>query len=348
VEREPNDNAGTAVTLNAGRQTSSGWIDRRNDRDWYAFTAKEKQVIRLEVLARRIGSRLDAVLRVLDSAGKELAKNDDAIAQDSRLLFTAPTAGTYYAEVTSVSGRGDDDFRYLLEIGDPLPAGFSLTVAPDNPTAPAGAAVPVTVTASRSGYNGEISLRVEGLPAGVSASPAVIPAGKNSTLLTLSAPSGASPAFGSIRIVGTAKIDDRTVEAVAQPEELYQPPLTNQPDQRRTRPTELFIAAVGAPPRFTLTAPATLEVKAGEKVETTLKLARTPMFKGKVAITVLGLPANVTVSALTIDEKSSEGKITLTAAKNAVVGAAPLSFQGASEGISVSTPVVLLTLHPAK
>ncbi len=348
VEHEPNNDLKTATPISASPQMVSGWMDQNQDRDLFTFIAKEKQVVRLEVLARRLGSRLDAVLRVLDSTGKELAKNDDAVAQDPRLIFTAPAAGAYFVEIVSVSGRGDDDYRYLLEIGNPPPPGFALTVTPDNPTAPAGAAVPLTINAVRSGYNGEIALRVEGLPNGVVASPASLPAGKNSTLMTLSAPSGIAPSFAPIRLIGSAKIGESAVEVVARPQESYQPPLTNQPNQRQARSTEFFIAAAGTAPKFLLSAPATAQIKAAEKAEVVIKLTRAGMFKGKVAVTVLGLPPNVTASALTIDEKNPEGKITLTAAKNAATGVSPLVFQGASEGLTVSAPVSMVTVLAPK
>jgi hypothetical protein len=89
-------------------------------------------------------------------------------------------------------------------------------------------------------------------------------------------------------------------------------------------------------------------LKAGEKAEVVVKLTKTGTLKGKVALTVLGLPNKVIASALTIDEKNSEGKITLTAAKDAAVGPSDLVFQGASEGVTVSSPATLLTVLAAK
>ena len=62
----------------------------------------------LDVLARRIGSRLHPVLRVLDASGQELASNEGAVGKDSRLTFTPPATGEYLVEVRSLSGRGDD------------------------------------------------------------------------------------------------------------------------------------------------------------------------------------------------------------------------------------------------
>jgi hypothetical protein len=188
VEKEPNPDPKAPTHLGTVPAVASGCIDRQGDRDTFAFQTREKQPVLLDVHARRLGSRLDPVLRVLDGTGKELMNNDDGVGKDSRLTFTPPAAGVYFAEVRSLSSRGGDAYFYRLELRDPPPPDFSLRVTPDSLTAPAGAAVAVTVTAQRQGYNGEIALRLDGLPPGVSASPAVLRQGQTSAILTLSAP----------------------------------------------------------------------------------------------------------------------------------------------------------------
>ncbi len=62
--------------------------------------AGERRVF--EVEARRCGSAIDPVLRIIDGAGKQLARNDDApgAGLDARLDFTFPSEGNYYVEVT--------------------------------------------------------------------------------------------------------------------------------------------------------------------------------------------------------------------------------------------------------
>lgn len=345
-EQEPNDTPRAADVPVPVR--AAGWIDHAGDRDVFPFKAAEKQVLVLDVLARRIGSRLDSVLRVLDVQGKELANNDDGVGRDARLTFTAPAAGTYFAEVRSLSGRGGDDRFYVLRVTEPAVPDFTLAVTPDNPVAPAGAAGVLTVTAQRAGYTGEIALRLEGLPAGVTASPAALRAGQNSALLTLAAPAGAAFAFSPLRVIGTATINGKPVERVATPQESYQPPLA-QPTQKQNRPTELLLTAVGPAPPYTLTLPAgPREVKAGDKLELTVQVQRKPMYKEAVAVTVLGLPANVTASALTINGDKTEGKITLTTNGKTAPGPGMIVLQGNAKNVLVAAPAVPLTVLPAK
>lgn len=346
AEHEPNDTAMAAGRLPGFPWAVSGCIDRRGDRDTYAFAAKEKEPVLVDVIARRVGSRLDSVVRVRDAKGKELASNDDALGRDARLVFTPPATGEYFAEVRSLSGRGGDEFYYRLELRKPPAPDFSLQVTPDNPAVPAGAATVVTVTARRLGYNGPIQLRLEGLPAGVAVSPAVVAAGQNSALFTLSAPAGTALAGSQFRLVGTAAIDGKNVERVAEGAERYQPPLTNQPQQTRLRATEMTVAAVAAAPPFTVQPAGPAEVKAGQKVEWTVKLARAPMYKEQVAVTLLGLPPNVTASALTLKPDQAEGKITLTTTDKAPPGDYHLVVQGTAKNRVVAAPAAPLKITP--
>ena len=75
------------------------------------------------------------------------------------------------------------------------------------------------------GFGGAVALKIEGLPPGVTASPAAIAAGSPSGQFTLTAEPAAMPgAMGQVRIVGTGKIGDKEVERVAQPTEGLPPP----------------------------------------------------------------------------------------------------------------------------
>lgn len=347
-EREPNNDVKSAARNPALPLRASGRIDAGGDRDLFAFTAKEKQALSVDLQARRIGSRLDSVIRVLDATGKELASNDDAVGRDSRITFTAPAAGEYFAEVRSLSGKGGDDYFYLLRIGDPPAPDFALSLTPDNPTAPGGGAVVLTVTADRRGYAGDIQLRAENLPAGVTASTGAVRSGQNSAILTLTAASGTPLAYTPIRVVGTASIGGQEVTHVAVGQEKYQPPLAT-PQQIQSRDTELLVAAAGPEPPYLLTlAPGPSELRAGEKLELTVKCARKAPYKEAVVVTVSGLPPNVTASALTINGDKTEGKVTLSAGGKAPVGPAMIAVQGTAKTVLVATPALPLTVLPAK
>ena len=95
--------------------------------DFFKFTGHAGQRLSAEVFARRLGSPLDAVIRLLDANGRELAYSDDegGIGADSRLAIEFPADGVYYVEIRDIRYQGAGNFRYRLRLGD-----FPLVTAP--------------------------------------------------------------------------------------------------------------------------------------------------------------------------------------------------------------------------
>lgn len=90
------------------------------DRDVYRFQARRGQRLVLEVEARRLGSALDPVLRVLDAGREQIAINDDApaLGADCRLDLTFADDGEYYAVVHDARFSRQEKNHYRLKIGD--------------------------------------------------------------------------------------------------------------------------------------------------------------------------------------------------------------------------------------
>ncbi len=89
------------------------------ERDVYRVYGKAGERRVFEVEARRCGSAIDPVLRILDGSGKQLARNDDApgAGLDARLDFTFPTEGNYYVEVTDARFSTQAQNFYRLKMG---------------------------------------------------------------------------------------------------------------------------------------------------------------------------------------------------------------------------------------
>lgn len=108
-------------------------------RNFYKFTAAAGQVLSFEVVARRLGSPLDPMVRILDTNGRELAYSDDApgLGGDSRLSHTFAAAGDYFVEVRDIRYQGGGNFNYRLRIGNfpcvntPYPLGVKRGTAAD-------------------------------------------------------------------------------------------------------------------------------------------------------------------------------------------------------------------------
>jgi hypothetical protein len=92
--------------------------------DYYRFVARKGQRVSVEVVAARLGSQLDPVVRLLDAAGHELAWCDDApgAGSDCRLAHTFAADGTCLIELRDANYEGGPAYRYRLRVGDfPLP-----------------------------------------------------------------------------------------------------------------------------------------------------------------------------------------------------------------------------------
>jgi hypothetical protein len=88
--------------------------------DYYNFTAAKGQRVSVEVVARRLGSALDPVVRLLTTAGRELAYSDDepGLSGDSRLAIVIPEDGTYLLELRDIQYTGGAGHRYRLRVGN--------------------------------------------------------------------------------------------------------------------------------------------------------------------------------------------------------------------------------------
>ena len=113
-----NDTPETAQPLPAANVTVNGTL-RGAERDIFRVQAKagEKRVFEIE--ARRCGSAIDPVIRVMDGQGKLLARSEDAalVGLDARLEVTFPAAGYYYVEVHDARFSAQAANFYRLKAG---------------------------------------------------------------------------------------------------------------------------------------------------------------------------------------------------------------------------------------
>ena len=86
---------------------------------YFKFDAGKGQRISLDVVARRLGSSLDPLIRVLDPTGRELAYLDDSpgLEGDCQMIFTPPAKGTYIVELRDTVYGGGPGHRYRLRMG---------------------------------------------------------------------------------------------------------------------------------------------------------------------------------------------------------------------------------------
>jgi hypothetical protein len=212
-------------------------------------------------------------------------RNDDAgpgYGRDSRLDFVAPEDGEYILHLRDVRGLEGPDFAYRLSIREWHPD-FKLDFEPANPNVPRGGRVAVQVNADRAeGYQGAIELAITGLPKGIRAAAAEIPAGQDSAQIVLEATENApSLQAAPFVITGSAIIEGRRV---ARPADGHSP---------------LDVVAVMPSPDINITAePERLVIEPGRTATVTLHVNRANGFAGRVQCVIKNLPPGVRVDNL--------------------------------------------------
>jgi hypothetical protein len=87
--------------------------------DVFRFQAAAGQRVSFEVVAQRIGSKLDPILRIVAADGTEVARLDDAAGSsgDARFVHAFAAAGDYFLALRDVKHGGGSDYRYRLRVG---------------------------------------------------------------------------------------------------------------------------------------------------------------------------------------------------------------------------------------
>jgi hypothetical protein len=113
-----NDSIETAEPVRSTPVVVNGTL-RGPERDVFRVYGKGGERRVFEVEARRSGSAVDPVLRILDGAGKQLARSDDSpgASLDARLDFTFPAEGNYYVEIADARFSNQGQNFYRLKMG---------------------------------------------------------------------------------------------------------------------------------------------------------------------------------------------------------------------------------------
>lgn len=190
--------AAVALPVNVG-----GTLTKPGDERPTWFVAKKGERYTFTARGGTIGSPLDPVLRIEDEAGKTLATSGDtAVGGDAKIDWTAPADGSFRATIRDLFGRGGPDFDYRLEVSRPGQPSVAATTDADAYALVPGKTAAVKVNVSR--RNGHVAAFVAvatGLPAGVTATSAEVPAKGGEVTLTLTAAADAKPTSGPIRVL---------------------------------------------------------------------------------------------------------------------------------------------------
>jgi hypothetical protein len=214
VEHETGDHHDAAQELSLPVAVT-GRFHHPRDRDYYRFAAAKGERITFRGLTRSLGSPADLLLRVLNEQGTPLVEVDDTGTDEGILDWTAPADGTYYLVAEDLLRRGGAEMVYRIE-AERNAGRYGLTLAADKFDVPQGGALSVKVTAQRAGYDGPITLELDGAPGDLQLEGRVIDEKKPETTLKVAFPASYEPGtVVTFRVRGRAKVGDTEVLVTA-------------------------------------------------------------------------------------------------------------------------------------
>jgi hypothetical protein len=363
LETEPNDKPEAAQAINVPCEVA-GRIDKRDDRDWYSFTAKKGDSYFIDLFAERLGSPGDFyfIIKPADPKANVMAEMDDNAEQlhpqqfytrssdPQPYKFDVPQDGKYLVMVSARDAGTDFGPRNLYRLRiTPAKPDFRLIVMPMSPNLPEAAVLRANgeegfdVFVWRlDGFDAPITLSVEGLPAGVSGAPQQIGSAQKHATLILSTKAEAAAAVAAISVKGTAVFKGETLVREARPATITwtTPPQQNIP--AITRMDRQLVVAVRdkAPFRIEPVTPA-ITTKPGDKATINLKVTRLwPELKAPIAVQSITVPpGNQPLvpglvfnnnQPLTIAADKNDGSAVLQVGANVLPGVYSLVLRGSA------------------
>ncbi len=332
VEKSPNNTAeqATPATIPCALD---GRLSAAGEQDFYRISAKKGDLLRFSEVTRSLGSSAVLFMRLFDAKGKKLAEVGNGSGAEQTLSYTVPADGEYVLSVQDLLQRGGSEYGYRVEVREG--PGFSLFIKNDKNarikfiTHPGGA-VAVVVDCQRFGYDGPITLALDGplelMGPAYRVFNNVIPAkGARATML-IKIPDTLPPgALSTLSIVGRGAVGDRQISARLSTTQVLQAkrPAVRQPPTWLTSLIRTAVAPVGTP-FFVLKPDREKVYLVKSNKQTVVNLAfdkRHKDFKSALTILVGDLPVGLTSAVKKVGkDKDEHYEITFTATDKVALG----------------------------
>lgn len=352
LENDDNDVVEKAQKLTLPCELA-GKIDKKRDRDWYAFSAKKGDVYMIEVLSDRLGAPTDMYYSLKLLANKqEITLQDDSLESiNNKGLYTAnkdplpyrfvaPADGDYHLMLASHLGDNQADPRHVYRVRiAPEQPDFRLVVMPPEDYRPdtcilgqGGTQFYWVYAQRRDGFKGEILLEVEGLPKGVTCPPQIMAGNQKAALVSLTAAADAPPFLGELKVKGTATLKGEKLVREARPASVTWGTQAQNASPTITRLDRSLVLAVrDKAPAQLVAAKDKLVVSVGDKLDLPMKLKRqNPEFKTNFTVGPINadMPTGVTFANLTFAPGKDEQTAVVTVAPTSLPGKYNLVFRG--------------------
>jgi hypothetical protein len=310
---------------------------RDPERFW--FEAKRRQALVFEVRARRYGSPVDSVLRILDDKGKELARNDDAdfpgVAdnKDSRIFHTFAEDGRYQVELRNLVRVTGEDFPYQLLVYPAAPH-TNIMLATDQLYVEADGEGAIGINVERLfGFDGAVELYVSGLPDGVTAERTAVPPGETKAKIQLHARNVKPGVYGTVHVFG---------KGVELPAWRSVKISGGEGEGRTFFRVDSPVLVVSERPFFVLEAEVTrANLVRGGTVDIPVQIQRADQFAADIEFHVEGLPEGVTADPVIAHDGQINVKIRLNANSSAATGRTKeIALIGVAQGHVEEAPAI--------
>jgi hypothetical protein len=353
AEQEPNDQPAQAQNISPPCEYV-GQFYPKGDRDWLTFEAKKGDAFWVEVFSQRMGLPTDPFVLIQRigkndkgeeqiSDVKELNDSDSEIGGVEYKTGTRDPSGRFEAEETGVyrilvrdffnGSEADPRLVYRLSVRKMTPD-FQLVAVPQTPPPKKdskeafvwtsllrrGETMPIKVMAfRRDGFNGNIDLKVEDLPAGVTFSETTVEKDKSSAILLITAADTAQGWVGPLKIMGKAKIGNGQVSREARGATLNWDVSDYGVAAIQSRLTRDFILALSgvesAPVSIEPGESKPWEIIEKGKINIPIKITRRADFNGALKLKAVGIGALDKMKEIDVAEKATNVTVQLDLAE---------------------------------
>lgn len=314
----------------------NGIVSETGQEDYFKFSARKNQKLRIDTYAGRLGSPLDTVVNVLNSEGKYLEGNDDGQGADSVFEFTVPEDGEYLLRVRDHLRRGGADFVYRVEVGE-RERGLRTYLHEydrNNPQVRQGVAVPrgnrfaALLRVDRDRVSGDLDVILDGLPQGVGFS-GRCPDGRVDMPVVFEADANSPTGFVVVDLLAASRADDPAQRVIGGMR--HQVP-TIQANPNRTvyyqsELTSLPIAVTEPAPFWVDAVQPTAPLVRGGKMELRINVTRDEGYTGRVRLHMLWKPPGVSAAnRVDVSGEQDHGLYEISANGNAPLRRWPLAI----------------------
>ena len=192
---------------------ATGAINKAKQVHTISFTALSDKKIVAETFARSLGSPIDTIITVKDANNKVIAQNDDAPknkigttlhAADSRVEFTPVKGNKYTITVADTSNLASFCHQYYLRVDNFKP---NFRIYTDKSAYSISAAIPTPITfliERIDNFNEPIKLELQNKDNFYLDEIDTIPAGSQSTAISILANKVKTPKFSEVKIIATS------------------------------------------------------------------------------------------------------------------------------------------------